>query len=779
MIGFNRAIFTPTNSRVARWPLFLALAALLALLSVAPARQAVAQSVSDGTRTLTVSQATGLNPAGQVVTVSGSGYDEEKGIYVAFCVVPPAGEAPSPCGGGIDLSGTGGASQWISSDPPSYGEGLAIPYGPRGTFTVQLAVSPMVSDSIDCRVVQCAIVTRNDHIRASDRSQDVFVPVTFAAPAAEQPTETPAAPSQPSPTAAAGVAAPTASATPTTPSSPTPTATPTPLPAPSAQLSADGRTATAAALTLTVSQAKDLDPGNAQVEVKGSGYDTARGIYIALCAIPEANAVPKPCAAGSPAVSAWVSSDPPDYGKGLAKPYGADGSFALTLTLSTVIDSKTDCRTTACAIVTRNDDTAPSDRSQDLFIPVTFASQSAPASSTATAATSVSTSTVVSGDSGSAVATATSEGSSSSGGLWIALGIIAAVVVIAAGVFVFLRRRGQRPPPGSVAGGLALLAIVALASVSSACSTSAQSSSPQGAATGVPIVVGNTSASAQHLPVTVQSSDGREVTVTDTSRIVSLWGNVTEVIFGLGLGHDVVGRDVTATFPEAAAIPVVTKGHDVSAEAVLSLHPTLVLTSPDTGPSTAIDQIRNVGVPVISFDDPTSIDDIVPRIRSIAAAVGMNEAGEALVAKTQADLTKAEADIPEGVPQPRVAFLYMRGQAGVYLLGGPRSGADSMIAAAGGIDAGTAMGLTRPFTPITSEALAQAAPDVILMTTTGLESVGGIDGLVKIPGIAQTPAGQDRRVITMEDSLLYSFGARAPEALEQLIGLLYGKTANE
>ena len=115
----------------------------------------------------------------------------------------------------------------------------------------------------------------------------------------------------------------------------------------------------------------------------------------------------------------------------------------------------------------------------------------------------------------------------------------------------------------------------------------------------------------------------------------------------------------------------------------------------------------------------------------------------------------------------------MRGQAGVYLIAGPGSGADEMIEAAGGEDAGTAIGLDRPFTPITSEALTEAAPDVILMTTTGLDSVGGIDGLVEIPGIAQTPAGRDRRVVTVEDGLLYSFGGRTARALELMIDQIH------
>jgi iron complex transport system substrate-binding protein len=176
---------------------------------------------------------------------------------------------------------------------------------------------------------------------------------------------------------------------------------------------------------------------------------------------------------------------------------------------------------------------------------------------------------------------------------------------------------------------------------------------------------------------------------------------------------------------------------------------------------------------VLLFADPTSVEEIAPRIRDIARAVGVPEVGELLAGRTESDLAAILDGVPTSAERPTVAFLYMRGQAGVYLLAGPASGADSMIRAAGGIDAGTAMGLENPFTPITSEALAKAAPDVILVTTTGLESVGGIDGLVQIPGIAQTPAGENRHVVTMDDGLLYSFGPRTPGAIEQLSRDIY------
>jgi iron complex transport system substrate-binding protein len=275
------------------------------------------------------------------------------------------------------------------------------------------------------------------------------------------------------------------------------------------------------------------------------------------------------------------------------------------------------------------------------------------------------------------------------------------------------------------------------------------------------------------LPATVTSADGSEVTVTDASRILPLWGNLNEIVFALGLGDAVVGRDVAATFPGTEGLPVVTNAHDVSAEAALSLDPTVVFAQSDTGPPEALQQIRDAGVPVVVLDEPGSIDDIAPRIRTVAAALGVPDAGEALVARTESQIVDAQAAIPGG-EAPTVAFLYLRGQAGVYLMGGPRSGADSMIVAAGGTDAGTAIGLTRPFTALTSEALVNAAPDVLLLTDSGLESVGGIDALLAMPGISQTPAARDRRVVTVDDGVLYSFGSRTPEALSELIALIHG-----
>jgi iron complex transport system substrate-binding protein len=271
------------------------------------------------------------------------------------------------------------------------------------------------------------------------------------------------------------------------------------------------------------------------------------------------------------------------------------------------------------------------------------------------------------------------------------------------------------------------------------------------------------------LPVTVQSADGRTVTVHDVSRIVTLWVNISEVVYSLGLGDHVVGKDVSTTFDESDGVKLVTRAHDVSAEGVLSLEPTLVLADTETGPPEAIEAIEAAGVPVVVFPRAYDVKDIGPGIERIAAAVGLPAEGQQLVERTATQLEAARAEIPHGRKAPRVAFLYLRGAAGVYLLGGVGSGAASMIEAAGGVDAGTAIGLDKPFTPITSEALVEAKPDVILMTTSGLKSVQGVPGLLEIPGIGQTPAGEAGRVVTEEDGLLYGFGPRTPDAVRQLV----------
>ncbi|TXJ84279.1 ABC transporter substrate-binding protein [Streptomyces lavendulae] len=276
------------------------------------------------------------------------------------------------------------------------------------------------------------------------------------------------------------------------------------------------------------------------------------------------------------------------------------------------------------------------------------------------------------------------------------------------------------------------------------------------------------------LPVTVASADGREVTVREARRIVPLSGSLSEIVFTLGLGGRVVARDITATFRQAARLPVVTRNHDVSAESVLSLKPDLVIAETTSGPAEAVGQIRAAGVPVLVVAPAKGLADVSPRIETVARALGVPGAGKELARRSEARIAAVRKEIPAHRDRPRVAFLYLRGSASVYLIGGKGSGATSLLEAAGAVDAGAASGLTKDFTAITAEALAQAAPDAILVMTEGLRSVGGVDGLVKIPGVAETPAGMHRRVVSVEDGVLLNYGPRTDQVLSSVVRQLYG-----
>jgi iron complex transport system substrate-binding protein len=278
------------------------------------------------------------------------------------------------------------------------------------------------------------------------------------------------------------------------------------------------------------------------------------------------------------------------------------------------------------------------------------------------------------------------------------------------------------------------------------------------------------------LPVTVESADGTQVTVTDASRIlpVNLYGSIAEIVFSLGLGDRVTGRDTATTFLAAAHLPLVTPaGHDLSAEGVLDLNPSVVLVDASIGPPEVLEQLRRSGIPVVFVDDEQTLDAVSVHIRQIAAALGIPAAGEQLVERVETEIAEARRTAPADAEPLRIAFLYVRGSAGVYLLGGDGAGADAMIEAIGAEDAGTAIGMAG-FRPLTSEGLINAAPDVILVMTEGLGSVGGVDGLVDLPGVAQTPAGEQRRVVDMDDGVLLNFGARTGQAVAALADAVYG-----
>ena len=337
----------------------------------------------------------------------------------------------------------------------------------------------------------------------------------------------------------------------------------------------------------------------------------------------------------------------------------------------------------------------------------------------------------------------------------------------------------QGQDAGRPARGRAGAVLVALALLLTGCGGGGNDSAskPAKGASDADRVEPLAAAPAPKLPVTVDSADGKKVTIDSTDRIVPLTGSLSEIVFTLGFGKQVVARDITATFEQAEKLPVVTRAHDVSAESVLSLKPTVVLADTTTGPAEAIDQIRSAGIPLLVVEPAKGLDDVGRRIDTVAEALGVPAAGTELKKRTEARIAAVQKTIPDHADgkKPRVAFLYLRGSASVYLLGGAESGASSLLEAAGAVDAGKTSGLKKDFTAITREALATAAHDAILLMTKGFDSVGGMDGLVKIPGIAGTPAGMDRRVVTIDDGVLLNYGPRTDRVLADIVEQLYAK----
>jgi iron complex transport system substrate-binding protein len=266
---------------------------------------------------------------------------------------------------------------------------------------------------------------------------------------------------------------------------------------------------------------------------------------------------------------------------------------------------------------------------------------------------------------------------------------------------------------------------------------------------------------------TISQDDVRSISLTTkaqltASRVVVLANGVAEIIQSMNAQSIIVGRDISSTEDSLADIPIVTSGHQVLPEKVIAMKPDLVLIDASTGPKAAIETIKSAGITVIETPESWSLKDLPIKVRAVGRAIGAQNQAEELVKQLNQSLVASAVK-----NSPRVAFLYLRGTSSVYLIGGAGSGADSLLAAIGAIDVG-AQTLKRPFNTLTAESLAELNPDVILVMSKGLQSVGGIDGLLKLPGVAQTRAGKNSAVIDVDDSLLLSFGPRTPSLVDAL-----------
>ncbi|MDF1595665.1 MAG: ABC transporter substrate-binding protein [Acidimicrobiia bacterium] len=276
------------------------------------------------------------------------------------------------------------------------------------------------------------------------------------------------------------------------------------------------------------------------------------------------------------------------------------------------------------------------------------------------------------------------------------------------------------------------------------------------------------STTTEALPPAFVGADGAESVVDDTSRIVTLSGDLTEMVFALGFGASVVATDVTTVYPpEAVGLPVVGVGRFLTAEGVLAENPTLVIGDTQTSPLGTIEQIRSAGVPVVILEVPTTFDGLYLKIGQLGEVLGVRSQATALIDRVRTDIEEALSTAPGFDPAPGLAFVYSRGPD-VMLLFGSEMTTQPLIEAVGGVDVGAAAGVVGTVS-ITPEALVAAAPDVIIITSEGLDALGGIEGLLAIPGFAETPAGRDRRILDYPEGDILTFGPRIAGTLALLI----------
>jgi iron complex transport system substrate-binding protein len=251
------------------------------------------------------------------------------------------------------------------------------------------------------------------------------------------------------------------------------------------------------------------------------------------------------------------------------------------------------------------------------------------------------------------------------------------------------------------------------------------------------------------------------VTARSQQRIVSLNGTISEMLCDLGLEQQIVGVDITSNYPASLkSKPQVGHNMNISAEGVLALQPTLVMGMESQFSDQLSDQLKAAGIKTVTLKQEYSIAGTRRLLEEVAAITGTQ--GRAAILLQQFDQQIAGLKITS--LNKKVLFIYARG-AGTLMVSGTGTPLDKIIRLAGAENAVQAFS---DFKPLSAESLVSANPDMILLFSSGLQSVGGTDGLLKIPGIAQTSAGQHKKIISMDGELISGFGLRLPQAIREL-----------
>lgn len=264
------------------------------------------------------------------------------------------------------------------------------------------------------------------------------------------------------------------------------------------------------------------------------------------------------------------------------------------------------------------------------------------------------------------------------------------------------------------------------------------------------------------------------VAAQDQSRVVSIGGDLTEIVYALGAEDLLVGTDTTSIWPAAAEeLPKVGYMRQLAAEGILSLAPDIVLAASDAGPDSVLDRIASAGVDVRIAPDANSIEGIIAKIRFVGAALDHEDSAAAIVERFRSQMEQVDAALAEVGAAPRVLFLISVG-SGRMMAAGTDTSADAIITLARGTNA---MAAFDGYKPVNAEALTASAPDVLLLPDHSVNQSGGLDAILSDPALATTPAVRNGRIVVMDSLLLLGFGPRTPDAILELARALHPEDA--
>ena len=257
--------------------------------------------------------------------------------------------------------------------------------------------------------------------------------------------------------------------------------------------------------------------------------------------------------------------------------------------------------------------------------------------------------------------------------------------------------------------------------------------------------------------IVIHDARGRDVTVGNTSRIVSIGGAITEILYALGLQDRIVGVDTTSLYPPKALgeKPNVGYMRQLSAEGVLGLNPQLILAIEGAGPNETLDVLDAAKIPFVSFPETYTEQGLIEKIKLVAHAMDADARGACLTAAVSGDLAELKR-LRDNVKQPARVMFVMSFLNGRAMVAGHKTAANEIIKLAGGINAVDGFD---GYKPINDEAIVAAKPDVILTMQRGREQLDA-QTVFANPSFALTPAAAKKSFVAMDGLYLLGFGPR-------------------